>query len=159
MTRLKIVFSKSDELPLVSTYIQDAIIPIRDMTFLPDERRFIAIINRFKWEKLIQTSSSHDDTSEDNTSDETNPPSCYERTHSGLRIEGVTAVRRCNIDLCDRTLLLSLLTITSDEKGLLLLFAGSPSLLLETKTWCGQLEDLGDPWPTFLKPHHDHEGE
>ena len=110
------IFSKSDELPLVSTYLQDAIIPIKDMTFLPDEYRFIAIANRFKWEKLRQIPSNEDDTS-CNTS-EGNVPICYERTHCGLRIEGVSGVRRCNMALCDRTLFLSLLTIMLNENGL-----------------------------------------
>ncbi|MBP2310821.1 DUF2948 family protein [Azospirillum soli] len=135
-----------EDLKVVSACLQDAIVPIGDMCYLPDERRFVLVVNRFKWETADQPrpGPSADD-------DHLTP---FERTHCGVRIEGVTAVKIKDIDLKDRTQILELLSLEAVQGGVVLHFAGGGCVRLDGSGWCCWVEDLGEPWPTVCKPCH-----
>ena len=51
--------------------------------------------------------------------------------------------------------ILSLLTITSDPGSVTLIFAGEAAVRLEVEAIHCHMEDLGRPWPTRWRPHHD----
>ena len=140
-----------EDLKVVSACLQDAIVPIGDMCYLPDERRFVLVVNRFKWETADQPrpGPSADD-------DHLTP---FERVHCGVRIEGVTAVKIKDIDLKDRTQILELLTLEAVQDGVVLHFAGGGCVRLDGSGWCCWVEDLGEPWPTVCKPCHPLEDE
>ena len=48
--RLKAV--DTEDLSVVAACLQDALIPLREMVYLPDERRFLAAFTRFRRECL-----------------------------------------------------------------------------------------------------------
>lgn len=145
-TPIRLRARDEEDLKVVSACLQDAIVPIGDMCFLPDESRFVLVANRFKWETADQTRPGP--TADD---DGLIP---YERTHCGVRIEGVTGVKLKDIDLKDRTQILELLSIEAVVGGVVLNFAGGGCIRLDGTTWTCFAEDLGEPWPTTCKPCH-----
>ena len=51
---LKIIARDAEDLAVVSACLQDALIPLNEMRYLPQERRFIMVANRFPWERAAQ---------------------------------------------------------------------------------------------------------
>ena len=50
MTLLKLLALDEEDLQVVSSHLQDAVVRVGDMVFLPSQKRFVAIVNRFDWE-------------------------------------------------------------------------------------------------------------
>lgn len=146
---LKLRAEDAEDLGVVSACLQDAIVPIGEMCFLPDERRFVLVVNRFRWEACGPpglTPLDSADTVEDCT--------VFERTHCAIRIEGVEAARCRGLDLRDRGQILELLAIAAEASGVVLHFAGGACIRLEASIWRCVVEDIGEPWPTTHKPRH-----
>ena len=78
----------------------DALVPPGDIAYLPSEGHFMMALNRFRWEAAGDA-----------------PP--YSRTHSGLRLDKVTAVQRRGFSRWEKDKMLSLLSIAyaDDEDG------------------------------------------
>lgn len=138
-----------DDLKVVSACLQDAIVPIGEMCFLPDDKRFVLVVNRFKWETAERQRAAEAGPTADD--DDLFP---FERVHCGVRFDGVSAVRIRGIDLKDRRQILELLSLETVEGGVALHFAGGGCIRLDTAGWRCTLEDLGEPWPTTCKPCH-----
>src|SRR5262245_10216030 len=51
MSQLKLLALDEEDLIVVSSHLQDAVMRVGDMTYLPSQQRFAAILNRFDWEK------------------------------------------------------------------------------------------------------------
>ncbi len=47
---LKLRAEDEEDLAVVSTILQDALVPVGEMAYLPEEKRFVLVANRFKWE-------------------------------------------------------------------------------------------------------------
>jgi hypothetical protein len=137
---LKLRASDAEDLAILAACLQDAILPIQDMLYEPDARRFVAVANRFRWEGPEPDAEA------------------FERIHAGLVVEQVDAVKLRNIDRADRSLMLNLLTIdlVTGEGGssLRLLCAGERDIRIDVSGIEVQLEDFGDPWPTTRRPRH-----
>ena len=131
----------AEDLKVVAACLQDAIVPLTDICYLPDQQSFVMMVNRFKWEATDSDSRRNGGT-------------LFERTFCAVSVLGVTTVRRRRIDLLDRARLLSMLTITPADDGLDLIFAGDSAIHLVAPHWRCLIEDVGEPWPTGLAPHH-----
>ena len=139
--KLKLTALDADDLGVISTAVQDALVTVRDCVHFKDERRFVLLLNRFRWEA-------------DPTVD-----SPYWRTHSALVFNGVTAVRHHNIPLHEPDRMLELLTLTLEYGGgndrlVTLRFAADRAIRLEIARLACHLGDVGEPWPTPWKPAH-----
>ena len=138
---LKLRARDADDLQILSACLQDAILPISDMTFERGARRFVMVANRFCWERA-------DRTGED----------AFDRVNCGVVFEGVNVVKLRRIDRSDRSLLLNLLAITaaphSAGTAITLTCAGDRDIRLETDGIAAQLEDVDRPWPTRNRPTH-----
>lgn len=145
---LRLRAADADDLKVISAIVQDAIIPICDVAFLPEERRFVAIANRFRWEGGAEPRPAEDGFTPD-------VESAFERTNCALRFQQVDRVSYRNLDLRDRTQMLSLLAIEMVEDGVVLHLAGGSDIKLHAPAVECYLEDLGEPWPTTLRPCHD----
>ena len=132
---LKLRAEDAEDLKIVAACLQDAIVPIVEVCYLPERSSFLMVANRFKWESA-----------------EGDGP--YERTHCVVTVLGVTAVRRRRVDLLDRALVLDLLTMAPGEDGLDLIFAGGAAIHLTAPGWRCLIEDIGEPWPAAAAPHH-----
>ncbi|HYG89118.1 MAG TPA: DUF2948 family protein [Azospirillum sp.] len=147
-TSIRMRAEDQEDLKVVSTCLQDAIVPIGDMCYLPDEKRFVAVVSRFRWEACGRPHQGLGPTAED---DELYP---YERVQCGVRFEGVTGVKTRGLDLKDRKQFLELLSVEAVEGGVTLHFAGGGCIRLDGGAWHCLIEDLGEPWPTACKPCH-----
>ena len=156
---LKLRATDDDDLAVLAACLQDALIPIGDMRFQPEERRFIFVANRFCWESGDTPSAAEPGEHEpgDATYEDNGRP-VYERANCGVWFEEVQAVRTRGIDLRDRGLILELLTVRMQDGAVLLIFAGGAIVRLEVSRLCCFLEDIGESWPTRWRPGHDLDG-
>jgi hypothetical protein len=141
MEELKLIALDAEDLRVLSCHLQDAVIRIGDMAYLPGEMRFAAIANRFDWEGAVAEDGS------------------YKRRRTGMRFERVKSAKVSGVDLKQKDVVLALLAITfepADEPSgaLLLHFAGGGAIRLEVECIEGELRDLGAAWRTSSKPAH-----
>ena len=134
---LRLMARDDEDLAVLSMVLQDALISVSEMAYVPDEQRFVLVANRFRWEPPID-----------------GPRKNFERRHAGLSISGITAVKRRGFSLADRDRILVLLAIRPVPGGLQLDFAGDASIRLETGGIICHLDDLSESWPTRWRPQH-----
>jgi hypothetical protein len=128
---LRLRAEDAEDFRVVAACLQDALVPLGDMTFDGDLKEFILVANRFRWES-----------------------SPGERVHCAVHFTGVAAVRRRGIDLRERGRILDLLTIEAEPGAVVLLFAGDVAVRLEGERIGCRLRDLGEPWPATGTPRH-----
>lgn len=138
----------ADDLNVISAVLQDAVVPVSEMSFESADNRFVLIAGRFRWETAPDPSK---------TAARASGPgeTPYERVHTAIRFEGVRAVRTLGIDRRDRSLILNLLSIGCADGAVELVFAGDAAIRLDVESLSCHVEDLGDPWPTVFRPSHD----
>ena len=49
---LKLLGKNQEDLKIISAYLQDSILIVKDMIFLKQNRTFIMMVNRFMWEDV-----------------------------------------------------------------------------------------------------------
>ena len=49
MAELKLIALDADDLAVISAHLQDAVLKVGDVAYLPREKRFAAMGNRFDW--------------------------------------------------------------------------------------------------------------
>ena len=140
MDPLKLVALDPDDLAIVSAHLQDAIVRVGDLAFLPGERRFALVARRFDWEA---------------TPDE--PP---RRRLTGLHFERVLAARTRGIDRGNADAVLNLLAITFEETDspsgtATLVFSEGAAIQLDLECIETQMKDLGPVWEAEGRPVHD----
>ena len=141
---LKLRAEDSDDLAVLSACLQDALVPLSDMAYLAAEKKFMLVVNRFRWECEGDKPRRH-----------------RERVLSGLCFENVVAVRMRGLGEVRRTGFLNLLAVATAEGAaegdgpvVVLTFSGAAAVRLETSGLLCHLEDLGESWPTSWKPDH-----
>ena len=134
---LRLLARDEEDLAVISAILQDALIPVSEMAYLPEERRFALVANRFRWEAPPDR-----------------PREKLERRLTGLSIGGVTAVRRRGFNPGDPNRILALLALRWVAGALQLDFAVGASIQLETAEILCHLDDLSEPWPTRWQPRH-----
>ena len=137
---LKLQGKDGEDIAVIAACLQDALVPVGDLTYLPEERRFVAVLNRFCWETA---EAVHD------------ADHAYQRVLCGLCFDDVRGVSLRGVDRHDSGRLLQLLTIESSDHAITLVFAGGAAFRLEVSAVRCILEDLVEPWPTQWQPSHD----
>ena len=140
--RLKAV--DADDLSVIAACLQDALIPLSEMVYLPDERRFLAAFTRFRRECLAD-------------------PNCCDgltQCQSVLAFNGVECVKHHGLDPRFGGVKLEFLTMVpqAGDDGLVtvvLLFAGDMALQLRVRDISATLCDFGEPWPASAAPRHE----
>lgn len=140
--RLKAV--DAEDLSVIAACLQDALIPLSEMVYLPDERRFLAAFTRFRRECL------------------SDPNGCDGLTqcHSVLTFNGVECVKHHGIDRRFGGVKLEFLTMVAQPGddgvvSVILLFAGDMALQLRMRAVNATLRDFGEPWPAAAAPRHE----
>lgn len=141
--KLKLRAEDEEDLSVISACLQDALIAVGDIKYLPEDHRFVLIANRFCWEAMPCRETA-----------ELSPDDCFERVHTGVRFENVTAVRHRGIDKLDAAELLELLAIRLEGNSVIMVFAGDAAIRIDTDRPLCFLEDLDEPWPTKWRPRH-----
>jgi len=149
MTDLKLIALEAEDLQILSMHLQDAVISVSEIAYLPRERRFAGLLNRFDWPDAEAARS------------ERKPRKQYTRRRTALRFEHVTSARLKNINLDDKKRVLNLLAIQfeprtpEDPAGFVsLVFAGDAGIRLDVECIEAELRDLGGAWATASKPEH-----
>jgi hypothetical protein len=136
-TALKLRAVDADDLQVISAILQDALVPVAETAYLPDERRFVLVANRFRWEPGID-GIRHE----------------FERTLTGLCIDNVLNVQRRGFSPAEGDRILALLALGVEGSALTLHFAGGSAIRIEVEEISCRLDDLGEPWPTRWRPRH-----
>lgn len=140
---LALMAADADDLKAVSAMLQDAIVKIGDMTYRPDERRFVFMANRYCWE--VKRGFMH--------------PGFRVRT--GIHFDDVQKVRARSVRLDAKDALIDILSVEweGDENGgcIVLSLAGGGTIALETEAINITVKDVMDPWRASRRP--DHEGQ
>ena len=133
---LKLRAEDEEDLAVISSCLQDALVPLADMRYERAAGRFVFAVNRFRWEA-----------SRGNT---------FERVACGISFEGVRKVSLRGIAQSRRDQPLELLAVVAEEGGraVRLVFAGGGVIRLEVDALHCRLEDFGEPWPTQWRPQH-----
>lgn len=153
---LKLRTEDAEDLDIISACLQDAIVPLGDMEYLPQEKRFLLIASRFRWETCAETAEMPTGAPGAPAGDAgfAAGDRVYERVNCAVAFEGVETVRRRGMDPRDRSRMLELLGMRVDATAVTLEFAGHAALRLEGARITCRLGDLGDPWPAQSRPRH-----
>jgi hypothetical protein len=155
---LKLRARDAEDLQTIAACIQDALVPLSEMRYLPQERRFALMLNRFRWEVAPEATSSK-------TGPETAPADgdaafadaageSFERVHAALVFDRVRKVKRRRLAEAAAGGMLALLTLRLDGRQVTLSFAGGAAVSLDVDQVSCHLEDLGEGWPTVWRPEH-----
>lgn len=145
MPDLKLIALDADDLKVISAHLQDAVLRVGDMAYLPKERRFAVVLNRFDWEKVVGGGKTD-----------------MERRRAGLRFERVASAKVQGVDLKDKASALALLAIqfepTDGPEGVAgdvtLTFSGGAAIRLSVECVEAELKDLGAVWAARRAPRH-----
>jgi hypothetical protein len=160
---LKLRARDRGDLEVISALLQDALVPLVDVTYLPREKRFVLVGNRFRWPEAERVDGPPaprppppgEDASFADAVE--SPP--FERVNCGLCFDRVIGVRSTGIDRHDREQILNLLAIESENGTVTLVFSGGGAIRLEVSGLLCHMEDLGEAWPTRWRPTHDDRSE
>jgi Protein of unknown function (DUF2948) len=154
MPDLKLIALDAEDLSVVSAHLQDAVFRVADMAYLPAEKRFAALANRFDWGKALSQAAKDAKPSRGGAG--------FERRRTGLRIERVLAAKVSGIDLKDRRATLALLAIgftpsgnaESPDGDVTLTFSGGAAIRLNVECLEFEMKDLGAVWSAKKSPAH-----
>lgn len=157
---LKLRARDPEDLHAMAVVLQDAIVPMSEIAYLPAEHRFVLVANRFRWEAAkgevarpnAEPEPTRDAKFEDDGDNAQGP--VFERVHCGVCFDLVHAVRSRGLDRAKRERLLNLLTIRAAPGTIELLFSEDVAIRLEVGQIRAHIEDLGEPWPTRWRPAH-----
>lgn len=156
MPDLKLIALDADDLHVISAHLQDAVLRVGDMAYLPNERRFAALLNRFDWDHALHPRKSGASTRKKARRGE------FARRRTGLRLERVMGAKVQGIDLKDPKAALALLAITFEKSGdpefpggdVTLTFSGGAAIRLSVECLEIEMRDLGAVWATKTAPSH-----
>jgi len=139
---LRLMAADADDLNVLSSVLQDAVVKIKDIAFDPDARRFALVLNRFVWECVASGKSN-----------------MFARVRTGCHFDDVISVSHQAIRQQAGEAVLDLLAVRfelgDDGDGAIYLdFAGGGGIRLDVESVNVAVRDLTDPWPTKSRPDH-----
>ena len=142
-TNLKLIGKNWEDLKVISAYLQDSIITVRDIVFLKKNKTFIMIANRFMWEDVEKGVFRKN-----------------KRIRSAIKFEEVIQVKSKNINQKNTKRSLECLAIkcssTNNEKyEINIFFSGDSIITIISEAIEVILHDLGNPWNVKNIPKHN----
>ena len=143
---LKLRAEDADDLAVLSACLQDAVVAVRDLVYRAEERRFVLVASRFRWERGLRRGRRD---------------AGFERILCAITFDEVGAVSYRGFRRSEDDRILSLLSIRfapGEGKGTIHLdFSGGAAIRLEVNRIACRSKDMGEPWPTPWRPRHDEE--
>jgi Protein of unknown function (DUF2948) len=143
---LKLRAEDEDDLAVLSATLQDAVVAVRDLAYLSEDRRFVLVASRFRWEHGVRLGPGE---------------ALFERILCAITFDAVEAASYRGFRRSDEDRILSLLSIRfeagSPRGAIHLDFSGHAAIRLEVERIACRSKDLGEPWPTPWRPRHDEE--
>lgn len=132
-----------EDLGVISACLQDAVAKLGDFAWLPDERRFVMVANRFVWECAGRGRAGP-----------------FARVRAGTHFDDVKAARFQHLRTDAKDAVVELLSIRfeagEDGAGEIILdFAGGGAVRLDVESINTYMSDISDPWRTRAKPRHE----
>jgi hypothetical protein len=142
MEPLKLIALDEEDLAVVSSLLQDAVMRVGDMTYVRGQKRFAAVLNRFDWETAVKKGEKD-----------------FHRRRAAIRFDRVFGAQLRNIKPEASERVLSLLAVSFEPKErpsghVTLYFSGDASIQLQVECIEVELRDLGPAWRTRSKPKH-----
>lgn len=137
---LRLIAMDAEDLAVVSANLQDAIVRVGDMAYLPTTRRFAMVAARFDWCASVESGKT-------------------ERARTGLHFECVTRAAHTGFDCRAPETVLNILTIvfelTDAPAGVVTItFSGGAAVRLDVECLEAQLHDMGERWAARAAPAH-----
>jgi hypothetical protein len=147
MDPLKLTALDTDDLEVISAHMQDAVIRVGELKYLPAEQRFVIIANRFDWSHAGAAGGEP-----------------FRRRRTGLHFNQVRSAKAHNVRQGNDDAVVSLLSIAFEETDepsgeLTLVFSGGGQIKLDVECIEAQMSDLGPVWETNNRPEHETEGQ
>ena len=141
MSGLRLLAEDAEDLKVLSAHLQDAVIRVGDLAYLPKHRRFAALVSRYCWS---------DDCGDDSGV----------RVRAGLHFDDVLRVQSQNVrqDVPDAVVSLLAINFRGDDGGggvIDLILAGGGRIRLYVECIDATLRDLSEPRPAVARPAHD----
>ena len=131
IANLNLIGANEEDLKVISAYLQDSIVIVRDIVFLKKNKSFVMIVNRFMWEDV-----------------EKGILRSNKRVRSAVRFEGVIEVKSKNINQKNQDLVLELIAIdylkNKDDYEVNLIFNNNAHISLRTDSIEVRLEDQNE---------------
>jgi hypothetical protein len=142
---LKLVALDEEDLAVLSTHAQDAVLKVGDLAYRPKERRFALAVNRFDWDAVARGKGRHP---------------AYARRRSVIHFDRVLSAKFMRLKRDAPDAVLNLLAIGYESVDapagcITLTFAGGGAVRLGVECIEAYLTDLGAAWATRTKPEHD----
>lgn len=142
MADLKLMALDAEDLSVISAHLQDAVVKVADLAYLPHEKRFAALLNRFDWVDAVKDGSRN-----------------FARRRAALRFDRVLSAQLSGIALRDKSRVLSLLAIgfearEAPEGDVTLVFADNGAIRLRVECIEVEMKDLGPAWEAKSMPRH-----
>lgn len=145
MTELTLAAEDAEDLQIISARLQDAVGQVKDLVWLPKQRRFAALVNRFKWETAERKRGRGDNL----------------RVRTGLHFDDVLSVKSYRLKRGDPEAVFELLAITftprsaEDPAGTIeLVLAGGGAIRLEVECIDAEVTDVSGEWAALERPSH-----
>lgn len=146
MQLLKLAALDNEDLQILSAHLQDAVMRVSDIAYVPAQKRFAIVLNRFDWEGAGKVGNG-------------SGKKGFERRRAALRFDRVLASQVQGIRQQKRDTVLNLLAIQFEEADppeghITLQFAGGGAIRLHVECIEAELKDLGPVWRASSKPEH-----
>lgn len=140
---LRLMAGDQEDLKVLSACLQDAVAKLGDFAWLPEEKRFAFVVNRFVWECAGGGRLG-----------------AFARVRTGIHFDDVTAAKFSHLRTDAKDAVIELLSVTfepgEDAAGEIVLhFAGGGAIRLSVESVNAWLSDISDPWRTRARPEHD----
>ena len=139
---LKLMGKNKDDLKVISAYLQDSVLKVKDIVFLKKNKTFIMIINRFMWEDVEKGLFRNN-----------------KRIRCAIKFESVLRVMSKNINQKNKTKPLECLavkcsTMPDETYKINFFFAGDGLITIISEAIEIFMNDLGKPWNVKYVPTH-----
>tara|TARA_B100001179_G_scaffold226002_1_gene206498 strand:+ start:873 stop:1322 length:450 start_codon:yes stop_codon:yes gene_type:complete len=141
-TNLKLICNNQDDLKVLSAYLQDSVVNIKDIVFLKKNRTFVMIVNRFMWEDVEKGIFRRN-----------------KRIRCAIKFEEVFKVMSKNINQENKNRPLECLAIKCAQTlektyEIKIFFAGNSIITIKSEAIEVVIHDLGKPWNVKHIPQH-----
>ena len=139
---LKLLGENQEDLKVISAYLQDSVLVVKDMVFLKQNRAFIMIVNRFMWEDVEKGVFRKN-----------------KRIRCAVKFEEVIKVESKNINQKNKNRPLECLAIKcssifDETYKIKIFFAGDSVITIISEVIEVAMHDLGKPWDVKHVPIH-----
>jgi len=139
---LKLIGKNQEDLKVISAYVQDSIVAVKDIVFLRKNRIFIMMVNRFMWEDVEKGLLKQN-----------------KRIRCAIKFEEVLKVKSKEINQKNKNKFLECLAIkykeiSNNNYKIKIFFSGDNIITLISEAIEVVMHDVGKPWNVKHIPKH-----